>query len=178
MRRARSVVQAVSRAFSWLAGFFVLVLMLLVVMEVMARDVFETTLGGTIEISEVLLVFLVFLGIAFAQQEGAHVNTNLVTSRLPERRAALVRATGMVLASLVLFVAAWATADRGWASMQAGEARFGLRSVPVWPARLIVPVGFVLLGLESLFTAWDVWRAPETAADGDDADTSPDEVPA
>lgn len=165
MYRARSVLQAVSRLFSWLAGVAILVLMLLVVLEVALRDVFGSTVGGTIEISEVLLAFLVFLGVAYAQQDGSHVNTDLVTSRLPPRVAGAVRAVGMLVAVVALLMAVWATADRAWASMQAGEARFGLRSIPVWPARLIVPVGLFLLALESLFTAWDAWRRPRDPQD-------------
>lgn len=158
MTRLRQTVQAVSRALSWLAGAFILVLMLLVVLEVVLRDGFSTTLGGTIEISEVVLAFLVFLGVAYAQQDRAHVHTNLVVSRIPPRAAAVLRTLGLAVSAVVLLVAAWATAERGWESMQAGEARFGLRSVPVWPARLVIPLGLLLLALECVIAAVDAWR--------------------
>jgi TRAP-type C4-dicarboxylate transport system permease small subunit len=165
----RQGIQIVTRVFSWISGAFILVLMLLVVLEVFLRDVFSTTIGGTIEISEVMLAFLVFLGVAYAQQSSAHVNTNLVTSRIPPRVAGVVRTVGLVIAALVMLWAAWASAGRGWDSFQAGEARFGLRSVPVWPARLIIPVGFALLALETLFTAHDAWRSgrPTGGASGE-----------
>lgn len=158
MRRARTVLQVTSRGFSWLAGAAVVILMFLIVLEVLLRNVFGSTVGGAIEISEVLLVFMVFFGIAYAQQDRAHVNTDLVTERLSPRAAAVVRVIGLVVAAVVLMIATWATADRAWASMQAGEARFGIRSVPIWPARIVVPVGLFLLTLECLLTAGDAWR--------------------
>lgn len=158
MSGMRRIVQGVSRLFSWISGVFILALMLLVVLEVVLRDLFETTLGGTIEVSEVVLAFLVFLGVAYAQQDDAHVQTDLVTSRLPPGAAAWIRAVGLVVAAIVLLVAAWATAGRGWDAFQTGESRFGLRSVPVWPARLIIPVGLFLLALECLLTAATAWR--------------------
>jgi TRAP-type C4-dicarboxylate transport system permease small subunit len=169
---ARKVVQRVSRWFAWASGIFTLAIMILVVVDVVLRDVFTKSLGGTIEISEVLLVFLVFLGVAFAQQAQAHVNTNLVTSRVPPRVARVMKTLGHVIVAGVLLWTTWVTATRGWDAMQAGEARFGLRSVPVWPARLMIPVGLLLLSLETLFTASDAWRADRDGGGLPQADDS------
>jgi TRAP-type C4-dicarboxylate transport system permease small subunit len=152
--------------------------MFLVVLEVILRDAFETTLGGTIEISEVLLVFLVFIGMSYTQHVGGHVATDLLTARVPIPVARVFRFVGLMVAVVVLLWAAQATAVRGWDSMQTGEIRFGIREVPIWPARLIIPVGFFLTALETLFAASDTlrrdWR-PSTAGGGDES-TLPPEV--
>lgn len=154
----RRALDSVCRAFSWVSGALTLVLMLLVVAEVVMRDFFDSTLGGTLEISEVLLVFVVFTGVAYAQQVGDHVSTDLVTSRMPRQAAAIVRTTGLAIAAGVILWLAWVSLGRGLDAMAAGESRFGLRSVPVWPARLVIPLGALLLGLQTLMSASDAWR--------------------
>ena len=166
MTGVRRLVESIARLFSWVSGVVTLLLMLLVVAEVVLRDLFGSSLGGSIELSEVALVFLVFLGVAYAQQADAHVSTNLLTARIPPRAASVLKSVAMLAMTVVLLWATYVTAIRGWDSMRAGEARFGLRSVPVWPARLMIPVGLLLLSLETLFTAVDAWNGRRVGATG------------
>lgn len=160
------MVESISRVFSWVSGVITLLIMLVVVAEVVLRDLFGSSLGGSIELSEVALVFLVFLGIAYAQQADAHVSTNILTARISPRAAAILKAVAMVVMTVVLLWVTYVTAVRGWESMRAGEARFGMRSVPVWPARLMIPVGLLLLSLETLFSVVDAWNGRRVGATG------------
>ncbi len=161
----RAVVDAVSRAFSWISGALTLVLLLMLVAEVAVRELVGRSLLGTIELSEVLLVFIVALGTAHAQRTGAHVSTDLVTSRFPPVTGAAIRVTGMTIAAGFLLWTAWASAERGVASFRSGESRFGITEVPVWPARLVLPLGLALLAVQCLLMAKDAWHrrhAPTT----------------
>ncbi|MEQ8717996.1 MAG: TRAP transporter small permease [Acidimicrobiales bacterium] len=143
---------------AWISGLMILLMMGLVVAEVVLRKYFNTTLKGTIEYSEILLVFIVFGAIAHAQQIGGHVKTELVTSRLPPRIGGYVRAVGLVIVAALLIWMTQATLARGLDSMESGESRVGVKEVPIWPARLAIPVGLFFLALETLFTAWDALR--------------------
>jgi len=154
----RRALDAVCRFLSWISGALTLVLLLMLVAEVAARELLGRSLLGTIELSEVLLVFIVALGAAHAQRTGAHVSTDLVTSKFPPVPAALIRVAGMLVAAGFLLWTAWAGLRRGLTSFESGESRFGITDVPVWPARLILPVGLTLLALQCLFTAWDAWQ--------------------
>lgn len=158
LRAGRLTIQWTSRIMSWISGLLILVLMGLVVTEVILRKYFNTTVKGTIEYSEILLVFIVFAALAHAQQTGGHVKTELVTSRLPPRVAGYVRAVGLTVVAALLFWTTQATLARGLDSMEAGESRVGIREVPIWPARLAIPVSLFFLAIETLITAWDALR--------------------
>lgn len=162
----RAAVDLVSRWCSWLSGGLTLVLLVMLVAEVVVRELVGRSLLGTIELSEVLLVFIVALGAAHAQRSGAHVSTDLVTSRFPPTTAAAIRVAGMTVAAGFLLWTAWATGERGWEAFEAGETRFGITSVPVWPARLILPFGLALLAVQCLFTARDAWARRHAPTDG------------
>lgn len=154
----RAAVDVLSRWSSWISGALTLVLLVMLVAEVAVREIVGRSLLGTIELSEVLLVLIVALGAAYAQKTGAHVSTDLVTSRFAPATAAAIRVGGMLVAAGFLFWTAWASAERGWEAFESGESRFGITSVPVWPARLVLPLGLALLAVQCLFTALDAWR--------------------
>lgn len=154
---SRGVFDALTRACSWIAGGLTIVLMLLIGTEVVVRGFSGGSLPGTIEISEVLLVFIVALGLGRAQQTGTHVSTDLVTSRLAPRVGAVVRGVGLAVSAGFLLWATWVSAARGWEAMLVGEARFGISEVPVWPARLILPIGLFILSVQCLLSAHDAW---------------------
>ena len=153
MARVRALVAATSRLLSWVSGAMVIAIMLILVANVVMRALFTSSVQGSVEFSEVLLAFVVFAGLAYAQQSGSHVRTELVTSRLPDRIARPARVVGLLVAAAVLAWCTVATAGRGIEAWQAGEARFGVRSVPTWPGRLAVPIGLGLLSLEVLASA-------------------------
>lgn len=160
MSRVRGLLGATSRVLSWVSGVMVIAIMLVLVANVAMRELATSSVQGSVELSEVMLAFVVFAGLAYAQQSGSHVRTELVTSRLPDRVARPVRAVGLLVAAAVIAWCAVATAGRGIEAWQAGEARFGVRSVPTWPGRLAVPVGLGLLALEVLLSAVTVWLGP------------------
>ena len=153
MARVRDLVAATCRLLSWVSGAMVIAIMLILVANVVMRALFTSSVQGSVEFSEVLLAFVVFAGLAYAQQSGSHVRTELVTSRLPDRIARPARVVGLLVAAAVLAWCTVATAGRGIEAWQAGEARFGVRSVPTWPGRLAVPIGLGLLSLEVLASA-------------------------
>lgn len=157
-RTARAAVDRLSLVFSWISGGLTLVLLVMLVAEVAVRELVGRSLLGTIELSEVLLVLVVALGAAHAQRAGAHVSTDLVTSRFAPTTGAVIRVTGMVVAAGFLLWTAWASAERGWESFESGESRFGITDVPVWPARVVLPVGLALLALQCLLTGLDAWN--------------------
>jgi TRAP-type C4-dicarboxylate transport system permease small subunit len=142
----------VSGAFELVAAVGVLGLMLFTVTHVLLRTTGGRGIAGGVEIIEVTLVIVVFLGLAYAQRTDVHVSTTVVTERLPRRLSLTLECVGMLVALLLIAWMTYETAKRGIDAWQAGERRVGLRDVPVWPARLIVPIGLSALALEMLAT--------------------------
>ena len=138
---------------SGITGALAIVLIMLgTCADILARGNFTTGLRGVVEASEILLVAAVFLGLGLAQAEGRHVRMTLVISRLSGR----TRRVGDVLASAVAvaFFAwlAWASTLRAYDSIINSEYRFGLVRIPLWPGRVAVVVGLLLLLAQLLRT--------------------------
>jgi len=128
----------------------ILVMMVATVSDVISRLVVGRPIAGVIEMGEVLMVAIVFLGLAYTESKGAHVRMTLVIRKLPPRTAAVATMLGL---ALVLFVVAWmtiVTGERALTSFDSQETRFGLVQIPVWPARVALAVGLAAYFAELL----------------------------
>jgi TRAP-type C4-dicarboxylate transport system permease small subunit len=131
----------VGSVLAMLAGLSIVVLMVLTVVDVFKRKFFGHGLTFAPEVTEVALVALVFLGMMAAQFSGAHVRTPVVTGRLKGWWQSGARLAGLTIAVLLMGWMTIVTLDYGLESWRTGEFRFGLARVPVWPAKLAIPLG-------------------------------------
>lgn len=153
LRGLDSVMRRVSQVAAILAAICGLVIVLMLAGEVLSRTVRNTSISGSYELSELLLVALVFLGLAEAERSGTHVRAELVTSRLPRHVAARVRCFGCLVAAAIAGWMTLATAERALHSFEIRELRQGLIQFPIWPSRILVSVGLALLVIELLLSA-------------------------
>lgn len=128
-----------------IAGAGALLIMLLTVADITLRRLRGLGLTFTLEVCEVVLVVVVFAGMMSAQLSGSHIGTPIVTTRLQPRLASWTRSLGLFIACAVVAWIVWLTARAGLASFGIREYRFGLTSVPIWPAKLLLPLGCAAL---------------------------------
>jgi len=130
-----------------LATACILVLMVLTTIDVVLRYILGMPLKGAYEISEILFLSAVFLGMAYTQLFREHVNVDLFITRL-SKHTNLVLETLMLLPALLIFgLLTWQGIIAFWDALISGEYRWGLIRIPLWPARLMVPLGASFLCL-------------------------------
>lgn len=143
-------VHATAGAFAVLAAAGVLVLVFLTVADVGSREVSNKPITGVPELSALVLASIALLGFAHAEVVNLHVRTGILADRLPPRVKAAAQAVGgLVLCGLLVWIVV-ATADRAVQSVSTGEQALGLVSIPVWPVRVLIPIGVGLLAIELL----------------------------
>jgi len=132
-----------------LAEFSAAAMMFMVAAEVIGRYAFRHTLEGVgvFDMTQFMMVGITYLALAHTQALKAHISVDLVLSRLPPRGRLITETVGYVLALIFFAVVVWQTWNRMAWSWQVGEATVGVERFPVWPARLIVPVGSFMLCL-------------------------------
>ncbi|CAN5250202.1 hypothetical protein BH09ACT10_BH09ACT10_30870 [soil metagenome] len=135
---------------SGLAGVGIVLMVVLTLVDVGRRAAFDKSISGVIEITEVGLVAVVFLGLMGAQLNDRLIRTPVVTNRLPGRVAHLVRAIALVLSVLLLVWVIYETTLVAINSVERREYRGGLTEVPIWPARILIPIGLTGLALALL----------------------------
>jgi TRAP-type C4-dicarboxylate transport system permease small subunit len=108
------------------ASAILLAMMLLTVVDVVARYVFSRPVRGAFEVTELMLVVLIFAGlplVSFAEEHAVMDFIDRVTGPRPRARRAL-RRTVEAFSAAFMFLLAWLTwlkADRIWAYRDATD---------------------------------------------------------
>ncbi|ALL79273.1 hypothetical protein AD006_28520 (plasmid) [Pseudonocardia sp. EC080610-09] len=154
-----------SRSLAALSAISLIVVALILVFDVVHRNVSGRSVAGAFELVETIVVMIAFLGIMHAERSRTNVRITFVTDRMPARIVAIARLTGAVV---TLVVAAWFTVGT-WttaaASTARGEFTQGLVAYPTWPAKLIIAFGFTALTMQ--VAADLVVRVRDLASAGD-----------
>lgn len=151
----RKVVGATERIATGIAIVGTCIMLFATTIDVIGRATTGRGVPGTVEITEVLLVITVFMGMATAATEDLHIRATLVTDRLNPRIRRPVRLVGDIVGMAMVAWLIYATAVRAVASIGIGEYRFGLVSMPIWPARVAIVVGLLCMLLAMILKTID-----------------------
>jgi TRAP-type C4-dicarboxylate transport system permease small subunit len=132
------------------AAVLTLALMFLTTADVVLRYLLGKPIKGAYEISEVLFLAAVFLGMAYTQQHGEHVRVEFFIKRLSPATAILLEIIMLCLAFLIYSLLTWKGFDAFVYAVKTGEYRWGLIRIPLWPARFTVSLGAGMLSLRIL----------------------------
>lgn len=132
------------------AGAFTSLLMVaLVTVHVMSRAIFNKPLIGTVELEELMIVIMVFCGIAYTQITGNHISVDFITSRLPKRLQNTICVATSLLTTIFFFMLTWQSLIQSRNHMVNDTATFDLQIRLYW-IMLIIALGFFLFALSTL----------------------------
>lgn len=153
---SRRVVDGIANVFMIVATIATFTVIGMVTYDVIARTLTGRGVPGVVEYGEILMVVLVFLGLAHAQKRESHVAVEVVIEYLTPRAQKVLNTTVLFLISLLLLWMAWESFPAALNSYMTGEVRFGLAAVELWPARLAIAVGLLAMGLQALIRALEL----------------------
>ncbi|MEW6425449.1 MAG: TRAP transporter small permease [Bacillota bacterium] len=103
------IIYSLSRLMGYLSTGVLSVLMILIVADVLARFLFNAPIPGAPELSELLMVILVFPALAWCALEGKHVRVELFVSRFSRRARAVLDSLTLLAALGTYVVICWRT---------------------------------------------------------------------
>jgi len=119
---------------------------LIITMDVVLRYAFTPT-RWVHEFSTYLMVVLVFLGLAYALKEDAHIKVDFLVVRLPRLVQDWMKVFNSLLFlffTIILFYFNWHLFAESFALK---TTSFTSVDVTIWPVQLFMPVGLAILGL-------------------------------
>ena len=120
-------------------------LMCLVVADVFGRKAFNSPIQGSIEVTELTLVVMVYLSVSYVQARREHVKLELFSSRLSERALYGLNLLGLFIALVISVIIMWQVGLFAWDSLITDDRTMGIVEIPIWPSKVTVFFGFVLL---------------------------------
>ena len=129
---------------NWVNAFFLLVMVLVILLQVIARYLFNHALPWPEELGRFLFAWIVFLGTVAVIQADEMLNLDLVFRWIPKSAAAGLR----LLVSLVVFVFLLVMVKGGYELMirQASQRSVGLE-ISMGIVYFVIPFGTLLMAL-------------------------------
>ncbi|ARC88747.1 TRAP transporter small permease subunit [Rhodovulum sp. MB263] len=152
------------RRLALLAGLTVFVLMLLAVVSVGGRHLFNQPLPGSVDWIQQGMPLIAFLGIAYTQRDGGHIRMDILVARLSGRALWAAEALTTLAMLVVMVLLVWGSFAHFQRSFDWGAPMFSRDSsidinLPLWPAKLLAPVAFSVLCLRLGLQLWGYGRA-------------------
>ncbi len=150
MERFLRVIDGISEYSGRIFSVTVLIATVVVIFEVVMRYVFVSPTAWGFELPIILAGASYLLSGAYAEKHGAHIQVDLLYARWSPRTRALVDVltSPIVLGSLA--VIAWYGFDWSLAAYEAGTRTGTAWNPVVWPMRMLIPLGAVLLLLQGI----------------------------
>ena len=130
-----------------LSSLVVFVMMCLVFIDVVGRKLFNSPVQGSVEVTQLALPAIVYLGIAYVQARNEHIRLELFSSRVSNRLNWLLDLTGTTLQLLICTVITVQIGKMASLSWSISEHTMGIVEIPIWPAKCAVFLGFLLLSM-------------------------------
>jgi TRAP-type C4-dicarboxylate transport system permease small subunit len=162
--RLDRILYKVEAFFALGSGVMTLTLMVLAVISVSGRHLFNAPLPGYVDWISQAMPFIAFLGLSYTHRDGGHIRMDLVIGRFQGRWMWLIEmfSSIFVLGVIILLIwGSWSHFDRSfdWASPLFSRDSTIDINLPIWPTKLLVPIMFSVLALRTVLQIWAYARA-------------------
>jgi tripartite ATP-independent transporter DctM subunit len=151
------IIMPTTRIFNTVACISLGIMPLPIFLDVLLRTLSTKSVPGQIEISEYLLLFVVFFGLAAAQTKSGHITIDLLITKFPARIRTVVDNFTHPLSVLVLCFMSSQLFMQGIKRLQNHEMSRALE-IPIWIFWFMAALGALLLALVTLIDLLKCWR--------------------
>jgi len=146
INRADRVIERVSNAFTVISGILIVLMAFIASYGVIRRYVFESPEPYSYELSMMFLLWTFVLALAYLEKLDSHLRVDFVVVLLPKRiRTFFLNVIGPLAGFIFCAVLTW----EGWTvamySLEIGEKSMSIWAVPLFPVKIVVPIGYGLL---------------------------------
>jgi TRAP-type transport system small permease protein len=140
---------AINRFLTHLSSIALAVLMFLTVADVFGRYLFNRPVPGTFELTEMLMVLIVFMALGLAQHHNEHISLDLAYNYFPERSKAV---TDIIVEAVNLLIVAGITWQLSEYSVRMSEGNYttAVLELPIRPFVVLAIAGTASYGLAIL----------------------------
>jgi TRAP-type mannitol/chloroaromatic compound transport system permease small subunit len=146
-----SGIDRISRFFGIVAAFVVALACFISAANAVSRYLFDLSSNAFLEIQWQLFAATFLLGSAYVLKLNEHVRVDLIYGSLSARGKLWVDVFGYLVFFFPLcFIMLEMAFPWAWHSYLDGEISANAGGLPVWPAKFLLPLGFVLLTLQGI----------------------------
>lgn len=152
-----------------IGGLAAFSLMLLAVVSVAGRNLFNQPLPGYVDWIEQAMPLLAFVGVSYTQRLGGHIRMDILVGRLRGRWLWAAELASTIVTLILMLLLVWGTWAHFQRSFDFGAPNWSRDSsldigLPLWPSKLLVTFSFAVLSLRLMLQVWGYGRALRTGS--------------
>jgi TRAP-type C4-dicarboxylate transport system permease small subunit len=140
------LIEWLAKGFWWLGAVCSMIMVITIVLDALTRYLFNTSLGWPFEITEFLMLPVVFLPVGYVLVQERHLAMEILFDHFSSRTQAVLKVFIQVVSIVwfsVLFIVGW---EATWDALVMRLTSASVHRFPLFPVRLVIPVGtFVML---------------------------------
>jgi len=146
INKADRVIERVSYAFTILSGILIVLMSFIASYGVIRRYVFKSPEPYSYELSMMFLLWTFVLALAYLEKLDGHLRVDFFVALLPKK----IRNFFLnVIGPLIGFIFCVVLTYEGWTvamySLEIGEKSMSVWAVPLFPVKIVIPIGYGLL---------------------------------
>ena len=150
-------VHTIERATALISGFGIFAMMMLGVVQIFSRKLLNYSILGYIDIVEIMMTFLVFLGLAYTERLGNHIRMEILVNYLKGRTLWLFELISVIVGLFVCAVLVKYSWDHAIRAYNSGDSTIDIQLL-WWPSKMVVPAALTLLFIRLLVSLWGYLR--------------------
>lgn len=144
--RFERIVESLSKKLHFGGTLFIAAMMGLTVVNIVGRYALDKPVSGVIDLSNFMLIILVFLTMPYTMVTKNHVVVGLIVDKFSERTQAIIGSTTYPLCLAFTLLLVWQSFKRGAYIMQAGQISI-VTGLPLYPFIYLIGIGWALFAL-------------------------------
>jgi TRAP-type C4-dicarboxylate transport system permease small subunit len=140
-----------------ISGLGIFGLMLIGVVQIFGRKLFNAPIFGYIDIVEIAMSGLVFLGLAYTERLGGHIRMELIVSHLRGRWLWTFELVGVLIGLVIVGVLVFYSWQHAMRAYYSGDSSIDAQFL-LWPSKMIVSLALALLFIRLLISLWATLR--------------------
>jgi TRAP-type mannitol/chloroaromatic compound transport system permease small subunit len=145
MQRLSANVRRLAVFMVLLGSLGMLASMIICVADVIGTNLFDYPVPGTLEFTESTMVLIVFGALAYTQEKRTHIRVEILYALFGPRVQSLLDLVTHLVALVFFVLLAWYSFGELSYSWEIRESTMGTIRFPLYPARLLLSAGAILL---------------------------------
>jgi TRAP-type transport system small permease protein len=149
-------IERISRKLGWLSAklayvgaFALFVMMCLTAADVIGRYIFNHPITGVYELTEYLVLILIFSFIGYTQSEKGHVAVDLLMVKFPHKIRTIIEICNHLTCLILMVLITWMGVQKALDLKAVGEASPNLQ-IPAYPFAFFLVLGCAVMCIELL----------------------------
>jgi C4-dicarboxylate transporter, DctM subunit len=141
------VIQRISQVTAIISAVIIMVMMFLTVVDVFLRYLFRKPLIWNYDLQSVLIVCVIFLGIAYVQYQRRHIQIDIITSRLSKINQLWFQVVNNIILLCFTALVTWQMSLQTQEAFILNDYLEGIVRIPIWPAKGSIALGAGLMSI-------------------------------